>query len=131
MLLDSNLNEAREGKRITAKGYAVQHKNDNFKPFEFSRHALGENDILIEIVYAGICHSDLHAVSGDHGSPIYPMVPGHEIMGKVVAVGSKVRKFKVGDYAGVGSILQQHLITNLLESRKFNVLDRDQRAIMT
>ena len=84
--------------------------------------------MLIEILYAGICHSDLHAVSGDHGSPIYPMVPGHEIMGKVVAVGSKVRKFKVGDYAGVGCILQQHLITNLLESRKFNVLDRDSKG---
>ena len=118
----------KNGERIPARGYAAFGKEWKFKPYTFTRHPLGENDVLIEIMYAGICHSDLHAVSGDHGSPIYPMVPGHEIMGKVVAVGSKVRKFKVGDYAGVGCILQQHLITNLLESRKFNVLDRDSKG---
>lgn len=105
MLLDSNLNEAREGKRISAKGYAVQHKSDNFKPFEFSRHALGENDILIEILFAGICHSDIHSARSEWKEGIYPMVPGHEIAGKVVAVGSKVSKFKVGDYAGVGCMV--------------------------
>lgn len=118
----------KNGERIPARGYTAFGKEWKFKPYTFTRHPLGENDVLIEILYAGICHSDLHAVSGDHGSPIYPMVPGHEIMGKVVAVGSKVRKFKVGDYAGVGCILQQHLITNLLESRKFNVLDRDSKG---
>lgn len=118
----------KNGERIPARGYAAFGKEWKFKPYTFTRHPLGQEDVLIEILYAGICHSDLHAVSGDHGSPIYPMVPGHEIMGKVVAVGSKVRKFKVGDYAGVGSILQQHLITNLLESRKFNVLDRDSKG---
>lgn len=105
MLLDSNLNEAREGKRISAKGYAVQHKSDTFKPFEFSRHALGENDILIEILFAGICHSDIHSARSEWKEGIYPMVPGHEIAGKVVAVGSKVSKFKVGDYAGVGCMV--------------------------
>ena len=105
MLLDSNLLEAKEGKRITAKGYAVQHKSDNFKPFEFSRHALGENDILIEILFAGICHSDIHSARSEWKEGIYPMVPGHEIAGKVVAVGSKVSKFKVGDYAGVGCMV--------------------------
>ena len=105
MLLDSNLNEAKEGKRITAKGYAVQHKSDTFKPFEFSRHALGENDILIEILFAGICHSDIHSARSEWKEGIYPMVPGHEIAGKVVAVGSKVSKFKVGDYAGVGCMV--------------------------
>lgn len=118
----------KNGERIPARGYAAFGKEWKFKPYTFTRHPLGQEDVLIEILYAGICHSDLHAVSGDHGSPIYPMVPGHEIMGKVVAVGSKVRKFKVGDYAGVGCILQQHLITNLLESRKFNVLDRDSKG---
>ncbi|MDY4425979.1 MAG: NAD(P)-dependent alcohol dehydrogenase [Helicobacter sp.] len=105
MLLDSNLNEIKEGKRITAKGYAVQHKDDTFKPFEFSRHALGESDILIEILYAGICHSDIHSARSEWHNGIYPMVPGHEIAGRVVAVGSKVSKFKVGDYAGVGCMV--------------------------
>lgn len=93
------------GERIPARGYAAFSKEWKFKPYEFTRHPLGQNDVLLEILYAGICHSDLHAVSGDHGSPSYPMVPGHEIMGKVVVVGSKVRKFKVGDYAGVGCMV--------------------------
>ncbi|RAX57174.1 alcohol dehydrogenase [Helicobacter monodelphidis] len=105
MLLQDNLQEVKEGRRITAKGYAVNHKNDTFKPFLFSRHALGENDILIEILFAGICHSDIHSARSEWRQGIYPMVPGHEIAGKVVAVGSQVSKFKVGDYAGVGCMV--------------------------
>lgn len=105
MLLESNLLEAKNGERITAKGFAVAHKDDSFKPFSFSRHALGENDILIEILYAGICHSDIHSARSEWKEGIYPMVPGHEIAGKVVAIGSKVSKFKVGDYAGVGCMV--------------------------
>ena len=105
MLLENNLNEAKEGKRITAKGYAVNSKSDNFKPFKFSRHSMGENDILIEILYAGVCHSDIHSARSEWREGIYPMVPGHEIAGQVVAVGSKVTKFKVGDYAGVGCMV--------------------------
>ena len=105
MLLENNLKEAKEGKRITAKGYAVGSKSDNFKPFEFSRHSMGENDILIEILFAGICHSDIHSARSEWRDGIYPMVPGHEIAGQVVAVGSKVTKFKVGDYAGVGCMV--------------------------
>lgn len=95
----------KSGERIPALGYAAFSKEWKFKPYEFTRHPLGQNDVLLEILYAGICHSDLHAVSGDHGTPSYPMVPGHEIMGKVVAVGDKVSKFKVGDYAGVGCMV--------------------------
>lgn len=105
MLLENNLNEAKYGKRITVKGYAVNSKSDNFKPFEFSRHSIGENDILIEILFAGICHSDIHSARSEWHEGIYPMVHGHEIAGKVVAVGSKVKKFKVGDYAGVGCMV--------------------------
>lgn len=105
MLLDSNLNEAKEGQRIKAKGYAVAHKSDSFKHFDFSRHALGDEDILIEILYAGICHSDIHSARSEWREGIYPMVPGHEIAGRVAAVGKKVTKFKVGDYAGVGCMV--------------------------
>lgn len=105
MLLESNLTEAKTGKRITAKGFAVAHKSDTFKPFSFSRHALGKGDILIEILYAGICHSDIHSARSEWHDGIYPMVPGHEIAGRVVAVGSEVRKFKVGDFAGVGCMV--------------------------
>lgn len=105
MLLESNLTEAKTGKRITAKGFAVAHKSDTFKPFSFSRHALGKGDILIEILYAGICHSDIHSARSEWHEGIYPMVPGHEIAGRVVAVDSEVRKFKVGDFAGVGCMV--------------------------
>lgn len=105
MLLENNIAQAKNGQRIEAKGYAVKHKDDTFKPFSFSRHSMGENDILIEILYAGICHSDIHSVRSEWHKGIYPMVPGHEIAGKVVAVGNKVTKFKVGDYAGVGCMV--------------------------
>ncbi|MCM1371488.1 MAG: NAD(P)-dependent alcohol dehydrogenase [Bacteroides sp.] len=91
--------------RIPAKGFAVYEAKGHFKPYEFSRHAVGDNDIQIEILYAGICHSDLHHVFADWGTEEYPMVPGHEIAGRVVAVGKNVTKFKVGDYAGIGCMI--------------------------
>ena len=97
--------QAKSGARIQSKGYAAFGKDFKFKPYSFTRHPLGANDILIEILYAGICHSDLHAVAGDHATPIYPMIPGHEIAGRVIAVGEKVRKFKIGDYAGIGCMV--------------------------
>jgi len=95
----------KNNQRIPSFGLAAHSKAFHFKPFTFTRHPLGEKDVLIEILYSGICHSDLHTVLGDHHSPIYPMVPGHEIAGRVVAVGKNVRKFKVGDYAGVGCMV--------------------------
>lgn len=67
--------QAKNGSRIQSKGYAAFGKDFKFKPYSFTRHALGEKDILIEILYAGICHSDLHSVAGDHHEPIYPIVP--------------------------------------------------------
>ncbi|MCX2683792.1 NAD(P)-dependent alcohol dehydrogenase [Campylobacter sp. MIT 21-1685] len=95
----------KEGEPIPSLGYAAHSKEWKFKPFSFTRHPLGENDVLIKILYAGICHSDLHAVRGEHGKANYPMVPGHEIAGTVVAIGKKVRKFRVGDFAGVGCMV--------------------------
>lgn len=77
----------------------------NSQPFEFSRHAIGDNDILIKILYAGICHSDIHTARSEWGEATYPCVPGHEIAGEVIAVGKNVSKFKVGDYAGVGCMV--------------------------
>lgn len=95
--------------RIPSKGFAVFSATDSFHPYEFTRHAVGDNDILIETLYAGICHSDLHAAWNEHTAHgingIYPMVPGHEIAGRVVKVGKNVTKFKVGDYAGVGCMV--------------------------
>lgn len=99
------IKEAQSGVRISAKGFAVADKNAKFKAFDFLRHSLGENDILMEILYAGICHSDIHSAKSEWHEGIYPMVPGHEIAGRVIAVGSGVSKFKVGDYAGVGCMV--------------------------
>ena len=101
--------QAQDTDRIPSKGFAVDSAEGHFHPYEFTRHAIGDNDILIETMYAGICHSDLHAAWDEHQSHgiagIYPMVPGHEIAGRVVKVGKNVTNFKVGDYAGVGCMV--------------------------
>lgn len=90
---------------IPTHGFAAFDESGVFHPYEFNRHAVGDDEIQIEIRYSGICHSDLHNVHGDWRKEEYPMVPGHEIAGRVVAVGKDVTKFKVGDYAGVGCII--------------------------
>ncbi len=71
-------------------------------PHQIERRAPGPHDVAIDILYAGICHSDIHTVRGEWGPAMYPVVPGHEIVGRVSAVGAHVMKFKVGDLAGVG-----------------------------
>lgn len=90
---------------IPTHGFAAFDESGVFHPYKFNRHAVGDDEIQIEIMYSGICHSDLHNVHGDWRKEEYPMVPGHEIAGRVVAVGKDVTKFKVGDYAGVGCII--------------------------
>jgi uncharacterized zinc-type alcohol dehydrogenase-like protein len=84
------------------KGYAVKSAESKFEPFDFERRELGERDVLIEIMYCGICHSDIHQARNEWQNSIYPMVPGHEIVGRIREIGSKVEKFKEGDFAGVG-----------------------------
>lgn len=96
--------EGQEG-RIPAKGFAVYEEKGGFKPFAFTRRAVGDGDVQIEILYSGICHSDLHHVRGEWGREEYPMVPGHEIVGRVVGVGKDVMAFKVGDMAGIGCMV--------------------------
>lgn len=91
--------------KIKSKGYAVFNKDGEFEPYEFERHPVGDNDVLIKTWYAGICHSDIHHVRSEWREEKYPMVPGHEIVGEVVQVGKKVTKFKVGDFAGVGCLV--------------------------
>lgn len=101
----STFAQGNQGERIPVKGFAVFEEKGHFQPYSFSRHPVGENDIQIEILYAGICHSDLHHVFADWGEEEFPMVPGHEIAGRVVAVGKNVKKFRVGDYAGIGCMI--------------------------
>jgi uncharacterized zinc-type alcohol dehydrogenase-like protein len=87
---------------LQTKGYAAHSPTDTLKPFEFERRDLGANDILIEIAFCGVCHSDIHQVRDEWGGSMYPMVPGHEIVGRVAQTGTGVSKFSEGDYAGVG-----------------------------
>lgn len=96
---------ANNGERVPAIGYCVKDSKSKFERWEFSRHKMGENDIVIEILFAGICHSDIHSVREEWHKGIFPMVPGHEIAGRVVAVGKNVKKFKIGDLAGVGCMV--------------------------
>ncbi len=87
---------------IPSYGYAAKSATDKLVPFAFQRRNVGKLDVLIDIQYCGICHSDIHNARNEMGHSVYPMVPGHEIIGKVFKVGSAVKKFKVGDTVGVG-----------------------------
>lgn len=86
----------------TSKGYAAQTSTTPLAPFSFERRDLLDNDIFIEILYCGICHSDIHQVRNEWDKSIYPMVPGHEIVGKVIEVGKNVTAYQKGDLAAVG-----------------------------
>lgn len=90
---------------IKSKGYAGRDEQGKLTAWEFERRPVGDNDVLIEIKYSGICHSDIHTIKGHWGQQKYPQVPGHEIAGIVTAVGKNVTKFKVGDKAGVGCMV--------------------------
>lgn len=98
-----NLNEM--SNNIQSKGFAGNDKDGKLTQWSFERRPVGDNDVLIEIKYSGICHSDIHTIRGHWGPQQYPQVPGHEIAGIVTAVGKNVIKFKVGDKAGVGCMV--------------------------
>lgn len=84
------------------KAYAAQNATTPLGPFNFQRREPGDHDIVIEILYCGVCHSDVHQVRNEWGNSIFPMVPGHEIVGRITRVGGKVKNFKAGELAGVG-----------------------------
>ncbi|PON97075.1 Alcohol dehydrogenase superfamily, zinc-type [Trema orientale] len=88
-----------------AFGWAARDSSGVLSPFHFSRRENGEKDVTFKVLYCGICHSDLHMVKNEWGTSTYPIVPGHEIVGVVTEVGSKVEKFKVGDKVGVGCMV--------------------------
>jgi uncharacterized zinc-type alcohol dehydrogenase-like protein len=99
------MNPSQKSGRISSVGYAAKSAKAPLGPFSFDRRELRENDVLIEIQFSGVCHSDIHQARDEWGGSQFPMVPGHEIVGKVSRVGSKVTKFKVGDLAGVGCLV--------------------------
>uniref|UniRef100_A0A7N0T5L3 Enoyl reductase (ER) domain-containing protein n=1 Tax=Kalanchoe fedtschenkoi TaxID=63787 RepID=A0A7N0T5L3_KALFE len=88
--------------KVAAFGWAARDTSGALSPFHFSRRAVGERDVKLKVLFCGICHSDLHLARNDWGYSIYPLVPGHEIVGVVTEVGSGVEALKVGDKAGVG-----------------------------
>src|SRR5882672_1444422 len=87
---------------IPVNAYAAQSAVTPLAPFSFERREVGPHDIQIDILYCGVCHSDIHQARNEWGGSIFPMVPGHEIVGRVSKIGKEVTQFKVGDLAGVG-----------------------------
>ena len=83
-------------------GYAAKEAKASLTPFSFERRDLHDHDVVIDIQYCGICHTDIHQVKNEWGRSNYPMVPGHEIVGNISQVGSQVTRFKIGDKVGVG-----------------------------
>ncbi len=101
---------------IPVKAYAAMSPTAPLAPFSFERRDLREHDVLIDILFSGVCHSDLHQARDEWGGSMYPMVPGHEIVGKVIKVGSHVSKFKSGQTAGVGVMVDSCRVCNPCKS---------------
>lgn len=125
---------------IPVNAYAAQSKTSALAPFNFERRDVGPRDVQVEILYCGVCHSDLHQARDEWGGSIYPMVPGHEIVGKVVSVGKEVTNFKAGDIAGVGVMVdscrvckncRQDLENYCVEGMTgtYNAIERDGKTI--
>ena len=91
---------------MKAKSYAAKSASAPLEYYEFERREPNETDVELEVYYCGVCHSDIHTARGDWGEVKYPCVPGHEIVGVVTRVGSKVTKFKPGDKVGVGCMVK-------------------------
>lgn len=90
---------------MAIKGYAAQGADKPLAPFTFERRNLRPQDVQIEIMYCGVCHSDLHTARNEWGGTVYPCIPGHEIVGRITGIGEEVTKFKVGELAGVGCLV--------------------------
>ncbi|GAM75138.1 alcohol dehydrogenase [Vibrio ishigakensis] len=90
---------------LPTSSYAAFNSDDDLKPYDFNRRQVGARDVHIEILYCGVCHSDIHMAHNDWGFTQYPIVPGHEIIGRVVSTGGDVSRFKAGDLVGVGCMV--------------------------
>ena len=125
---------------MKTKGYAAKSAGALLESFEFERRELKPRDVALDIYYAGICHSDIHQAREEWGPSIFPMVPGHEIVGKVIEIGSQVSKFKVGEIIGVGVFvdscrkcsscnagLEQYCVEGMTGT--YNALERDGKTI--
>ncbi len=90
---------------MKTSGYAATEANTALQPFSFERRDLRADDVAIDILYCGVCHTDLHMARNDWGFSVYPVVPGHEIVGRVSGVGSGVSRFKIGDNVAIGTMV--------------------------
>jgi alcohol dehydrogenase (NADP+) len=90
---------------LPSKAYATQNNTSPLAPWDFERRPVGPHDVLIEIKFCGVCHTDIHLARNDWGLSVYPMVPGHEIVGVVSRIGDHVKKHKEGDVVGVGCMV--------------------------
>jgi len=125
---------------MKTKGYAALSAKTELVPFEFNRRSLRPRDVALDIYYAGICHSDIHQAREEWGPSTFPMVPGHEIVGKVIEIGSQVSKFKVGELIGVGVFvdscrncssclagLEQYCLEGMTGT--YNAIERDGKTV--
>src|SRR5690242_7399772 len=87
------------------RAYAVQDPRSPLAPLEIERREPGPHDVAIDVAFCGICHSDIHQARDEWGGAAFPMVPGHEIVGRVTRVGAHVTRFRAGDLAGVGCMV--------------------------
>lgn len=91
---------------IKAIGYATKHSYSRLKPFEFERQEAGASEIELDVLYCGVCHSDIHQAKNEWSNTVYPCMPGHEVVGRVTRVGASVTRHKVGDMVGVGCMIE-------------------------
>lgn len=113
---------------LTIKGFGATDKDAPVAPITFERREVGAHDVKIDIDYCGVCHSDIHMVRSEWGPAIYPIVPGHEIVGRVVEIGPHVSKFKVGDLAGVGVFVDSCRTCPSCEKGQEQYCDEDMTA---
>ncbi|KAJ4845637.1 putative cinnamyl alcohol dehydrogenase 6 [Turnera subulata] len=111
---------------LTVEGWAARDPSGKITPFTFKRRENGVNDVTIEILYCGICHTDIHFVKNEWGITMYPVVPGHEITGIITKVGSNVEKLKVGDRVGVGCLAATCLNCDFCKTSQENYCDQVQ-----
>lgn len=125
---------------VQAKAYAAMDAQTPLKPWNFERRDLKADDVLVKIMYCGVCHSDIHQARNEWGGSMYPMVPGHEIIGEVLEVGSKVTKFTKGQLVGVGVMVdscghckncehdyEQYCVEGMTGT--YNAMERDGSAV--
>ncbi|CAN0906159.1 Probable cinnamyl alcohol dehydrogenase 6 [Linum grandiflorum] len=108
----------------TVSGWAAKDTSGNISPYTFKRRENGDTDVTIDILYCGVCHTDLHQAKNDWGITIYPIVPGHEITGIITKVGKKVEGFKVGDRAGIGCLAASCLECEFCKTSQENYCDK-------